>query len=625
MNSPMQSRKTEFAVLVSEKGGAERREVFERPEISIGRVQGNELMLPKGNVSKRHARLLFRDSRFIVTDLNSTNGTYVNRRRISQATIVREGDRVYIGDFVLRIEHADGASEEPPSSQEVTGSGPVRTQDSPSHKGPEAGMTHVPLEKDPDDSGGSYPHVPPAPRAPATRSMRSPMPSSDAARSGRRADLASGVSERSQPISQSDSLDPSVAAFREALGRVVTAAARVLGPAVHGPTSPQLQESAAGAVSEAIRTMQASGEIAESISAERLQRHACAELVELGPIGGALEDDEVGELSVSRYDRVVISRGDTQRSVEPPFSSAESLDRVLSRLCESSGRPRHADETVIERRLPSGARLAALCGRGALTGTCLTITKPRRLTTSLESLVRRGTISRAIATFLGQCVSARVNLLVIGPRAAGASHLLNALSGAVGDGHLVIVQGDDEIAAGDGRAIRIAIGDDDDASRMMAAATRSSEGRLVVDSMSGAIATATLDLIGQGDDGVVAACRAPGLRRGLSRVVADLMGERALTLAGARESVAASFDIVLEVAKLRDGRSRVLRVAEVVGVRGEEIALNDIFNFHVERTAAGGAIEGSFTATGTVPMVMEDFRARGVPVERSLFTRPPSR
>src|SRR5262245_59908371 len=65
-------------------------------------------MLPKGNVSKRHARLLYRDGRFIVTDLNSTNGTYVNRRRITQATIVREGDRIYVGDFVLRIELPGG-------------------------------------------------------------------------------------------------------------------------------------------------------------------------------------------------------------------------------------------------------------------------------------------------------------------------------------------------------------------------------------------------------------------------------------------------------------------------------------------------------------------------------------
>ena len=98
------ARAPQFAVVIHEKGGAERREQFETAELTVGRVQGNELMLPKGNVSKRHARLLYRDGRFIVTDLNSTNGTYVNRRRITQATIVREGDRIYVGDFVLRIE-----------------------------------------------------------------------------------------------------------------------------------------------------------------------------------------------------------------------------------------------------------------------------------------------------------------------------------------------------------------------------------------------------------------------------------------------------------------------------------------------------------------------------------------
>src|ERR1700710_2345745 len=105
-----------FTIIISEKGGAERRETFERNEINVGRVQGNDLMLPKGNVSKHHARLLYRDGRFIVTDLKSTNGTYVNGRKIAQATIVREGDKIYIGDFVLRLETngAAGTSVPPP-------------------------------------------------------------------------------------------------------------------------------------------------------------------------------------------------------------------------------------------------------------------------------------------------------------------------------------------------------------------------------------------------------------------------------------------------------------------------------------------------------------------------------
>src|ERR1700756_5317952 len=122
-----------FAIIISEKGGAERKESFDKSEINVGRVQGNDLMLPKGNVSKRHARLLYRDGRFIVTDLKSTNGTYVNGRKIAQATIVREGDKIYIGDFVLRIESlsssgaaASGVSAPPPGEEQfAAGDGPL--------------------------------------------------------------------------------------------------------------------------------------------------------------------------------------------------------------------------------------------------------------------------------------------------------------------------------------------------------------------------------------------------------------------------------------------------------------------------------------------------------------------
>jgi pilus assembly protein CpaF len=106
-----------FAIIISEKGGPERREAYDKSEINVGRVQGNDLMLPKGNVSKHHARLLFRDGRFIVTDLKSTNGTYVNGKKIAQATVVREGDKIFIGDFVIRLEGAqDVAGAPPPAS-----------------------------------------------------------------------------------------------------------------------------------------------------------------------------------------------------------------------------------------------------------------------------------------------------------------------------------------------------------------------------------------------------------------------------------------------------------------------------------------------------------------------------
>src|ERR1700704_5654022 len=130
-----------FTIIISEKGGAERREAFERTEINVGRVQGNDLMLPKGNVSKRHARLLYRDGRYIVTDLKSTNGTYVNGRKIAQATIVREGDKIYIGDFVLRIElSGDGAQPQQGLSQSgISQPGAQADGAGPAHEEPSGG------------------------------------------------------------------------------------------------------------------------------------------------------------------------------------------------------------------------------------------------------------------------------------------------------------------------------------------------------------------------------------------------------------------------------------------------------------------------------------------------------
>src|SRR5512134_937944 len=93
-----------FAILIQEKGGEQRRMVFNKPEVTIGRVQGNDIVLPKGNVSKRHARIVLKDGKFIIVDLKSTNGTYVNGRKITSPLVVKDSDKIYIGDFILGVD-----------------------------------------------------------------------------------------------------------------------------------------------------------------------------------------------------------------------------------------------------------------------------------------------------------------------------------------------------------------------------------------------------------------------------------------------------------------------------------------------------------------------------------------
>jgi pilus assembly protein CpaF len=150
--------------------------------------------------------------------------------------------------------------------------------------------------------------------------------------------------------------------------------------------------------------------------------------------------------------------------------------------------------------------------------------------------------------------------------------------------------------------------------------------RVVAELFSGELCARVVESIADGADGVVAARYAPSLRRALLRLPGVVAAERPqIRVAAARELVANAFEIVIEVARLRDDRHRVLRIAEVTGANGEEIQMHDIYTFVMDRTAAGGAIEGTFNASGIVPQVAEAWRARGTTVDSAIFSRPPSR
>ncbi|MFO0566511.1 MAG: FHA domain-containing protein [Polyangiaceae bacterium] len=613
-----------FAIVISEKGGAERREVFERPEVSVGRVQGNDLMLPQGNVSKRHARLIFRDGRFIVTDLNSTNGTYVNRRRISQATIVREGDRIYIGDFVLRIEMPEGASE-PSVAGEQTGSGPVPAQARVSAA--EGGSTAFP-EGNADveeGSGTSYPEVPGPPRMPSHPRPEAPSESNPS----EKLPLASvvDVSHADIDLRQLAQSGDESRNQRSALGLVVQ---RVLVQIDSGDLDGIIDEALRArverSIEERIHELRSQGEIAAEVDPNKLSSEAKAELLELGPVGPLLVDAHVSEIIASRFDSLSAVRGGRHVPVLPGFSSEESLRRVVRRLCRAAGAPLAPDEHATERQLRDGSRLSAVVG-GQTAGGLLVIQKPRRVGATLEELVRSGTISRAIATFLGQCVAARLNVLVTGPRDAGTSAVVAALAAAQNEARQVVLFDLDDVSPSAEGVTRLALStSSDESARTLSIAARVPGARLVV-ALNGdpGLSSELVDVVGGGALGVIASFHAQNARRALARICADVAASRAgAGIALAREWVAAAFDIVVEVGRLRDSRLRVMRVAEVLGA-GDEVRLGDIFSFNVERTAAGGAVEGTFNASGSVPKVAEEMGGRGYALDNALFTRPPSR
>jgi uncharacterized protein YkwD len=67
-------------------------------EITVGSEKGNRLSLSEGGVSRRHAVIRYRDGRYLIRDLQSTNGTFVNEKRIRDTTALKDGDHVRFGN-----------------------------------------------------------------------------------------------------------------------------------------------------------------------------------------------------------------------------------------------------------------------------------------------------------------------------------------------------------------------------------------------------------------------------------------------------------------------------------------------------------------------------------------------
>jgi len=241
--------------------------------------------------------------------------------------------------------------------------------------------------------------------------------------------------------------------------------------------------------------------------------------------------------------------------------------------------------------------------------------------------VRAGTISRAMATFLRHCMAVRANILVVGPREARPSIVAGALVSAAPEGHVVGLHESELIVSNAVNVSHIDVGGAGaELAPLVQFAGRLPDARLVIDNFSGATAAAVLDAVAGGADGVVAVLHAGSLRRGLLRLPSDVAAARpGLNVDASREWVAGTFDVVLDVGRLRDGRQRVIRICEPTAVSDGEISLRDIFTFVIERTATGGSLEGTFQATGVAPRVVGDMAARGINVDSGVFSRPPSR
>lgn len=637
-------------IVITEKGGQPQPRQFDQPEITIGRIQGNDIVLPKSNISKQHARIVQNAGTLVVIDSKSTNGTYVNGQRIGAPQDLESGDRIYIGDFTLEIsfpqshQSAGGAHIQEERRQAQTqefSNNPQQSALSADPQGeawPEEEAAANAPQSEPVKETPAWQQqwaAPPSevsekPAASARGTISNPSLHTDAMQE--EAGPHQSPSKRTTQEAQEQSNSQSIV-LPEELGSIIELVHEKLRKVTDFTRqdindSPEIHAEITASVHGIISELQAQGKIPPGTELDLISECVLGEVIGLGPLEDLLADPSVTEILVNNARQIFIERRGKLEPCDMVFSCDLAVIGVIERIVAPLGRRIDSNSPMVDARLRDGSRVNAIIPPLAVKGPTLTIRKFMRTPLQIDDLVASGTLSAEMAEFLEMCVKARKNMVVSGGTGSGKTTLLNVLSSFIGPTERIITIEDaaelkldqQHVVSLESRPpsidgpVTVTIRD------LVRNALRMRPDRIIVGECRGGEALDMLQAMNTGHDGSLTTIHANGPREALARMeTLVLLAGMELPARTIREQVASALNIVVQQARFADGSRRITHISEITGMEGEVISMHDLFVYEQQGVGADGRIQGRFRATGFIPKFYESLRGMGIKVNLAIF------
>jgi pilus assembly protein CpaF len=180
----------------------------------------------------------------------------------------------------------------------------------------------------------------------------------------------------------------------------------------------------------------------ESLQGNVDRRLVISELVNditgFGPINPLLEDPDVSEIMVNGPNQVYAERKGKLELTDIKFRDHEHVMTMIEKIVAPLGRRIDESSPMVDARLPDGSRVNAIVPPLALNGPTVTIRKFAKDPFKVSDLVRFGTLTEEMATFIDACVKARLNIFVSGGTGSGKTTTLNVLSSFIPNDERII-------------------------------------------------------------------------------------------------------------------------------------------------------------------------------------------
>ncbi len=365
-----------------------------------------------------------------------------------------------------------------------------------------------------------------------------------------------------------------------------------------------------------------------------LVKEIADEALGLGPLEDLLKDPDVTDIMVNNKDQIFIEKFGKLHLADKKFISNEHVIQTIERIISPLGRRIDESVPMVDARLPDGSRVNAIIPPLALNGPMLTIRKFGRERFTADDLIKFGSITEGMASFLQACIASRKNMIVSGGTGSGKTTVLNAFSQYIpSKERIVTIEDAAELRLNQEHWIRlesrppniegkgqITIRD------LFRNTLRMRPDRIIIGECRGLESLDMLQAMNTGHDGSLTTIHANSTQDVISRLDSMiLMSGIELPVRTIREMVASAIDIIVHTARLSDGSRKVVQVTEVIGMAEDMIGLElrDIFVFIQEEIDKDGKIKGQFSATGYIPSFYESLKRMGIELDPEIFKPKP--
>jgi pilus assembly protein CpaF len=352
------------------------------------------------------------------------------------------------------------------------------------------------------------------------------------------------------------------------------------------------------------------------------------EMTGLGPLEPLLKDESINDILINGHECVYVERRGILEPLSVRFKDEQHLLRIINKIVSAVGRRVDESHPLCDARLQDGSRVNVAVRPIGVDGPLVSIRKFSKKPMLLGKLVEVGALRPPMADVLAAAVKARITTIISGGTGSGKTTMLNALSAFISEKERLITIEDaaelqlqqPHVGRMETRPPNIEGKGEIRQRELVKNALRMRPDRIILGECRGEEAFDMLQAMNTGHEGSMATIHANTPRDAISRLEQMIgMAGLPMTVASIRGQIAGAIQLIVQLQRQSDGKRKVTSIAEITGLEGDIIQMQEIYKFVRTGTGPDGAVLGHFAATGIRPRFLGELANQGIKLPGNYF------